>query len=78
MKLNMSKVLVNSFKGNNISTTSGNLSLLSAAQALSSSQNLSSRLSSRLSIQSKRRLVAMHSQEKKNMYASLYKDITIN
>jgi len=37
MKLNMSKVLVNSFKGNNISTTSGNLSLLSAAQALSSS-----------------------------------------
>jgi hypothetical protein len=50
MKLNMSKVLVNSFKGNNISTTSGNLSLLSAAQALSSSQNLSSRLSSRLSI----------------------------
>lgn len=68
----------NSFKNKNLSTTSGNLSMLSAALAMSSSQNLSSRMSSRLSMQSKKRLVALHSVDKRNQYNNLYKDLKIN
>ena len=54
---------INSFK--NKSTISGNLSMLSAAMAMSSSQYESRNMSSRLSMQSKKRLVAMNSVEKK-------------
>lgn len=68
----------NSFQNKNLSTNSGNLSILSAALAMSSSQNLSSRMSSRLSMQSKKRLVALHAVDKKNQYNNLYKDIKIN
>lgn len=67
---------INSFK--NKSTISGNLSILSAAMAMSSSEYLSSRMSSRLSMQSKKRLVAMHSVEKRKEYADLYEDIKVN
>ena len=35
-------------------------------------------MSSRLSMQSKKRLVALHSVDKKNQYNNLYKDIKIN
>jgi len=52
--------------------------MLSAALAMSSSQNLSSRMSSRLSMQSKKRLVALHSVDKRNQYNNLYKDLKIN
>jgi hypothetical protein len=66
------KILENSQKGrtllshNNSSKTSeNNLSILSAAQALSSVQNMSNKMSTRLSIQSKKRLVAIHSADKR-------------
>lgn len=74
----VSQQMQNSFQNKNLSTNSGNLSILSAALAMSSSQNLSSRMSSRLSMQSKKRLVALHAVDKKNQYNNLYKDIKIN
>jgi len=39
---------------------------------------MSGRLSSRMSIQSKRRLINMQSQDKRVQYANLYKDVAIN
>jgi hypothetical protein len=45
---------------------------------MSSVQNMSSRLSTRLSLQSKKRLVALHSADKRIQYNNLYKDIMIN
>lgn len=60
-----------------MSTNSG-LTLLSAAQAQSASKGLSSQLSSRLSMNSKKRLVTANSADIKAVYSSLSKDLAIN
>ena len=39
---------------------------------------MSSRMSSRLSIQSKRKLIALQSAGKREQYSSLYKDVALN
>ena len=61
----------------NMSTNSG-LTLLSVAHAQSTSQGLSSALSSRLSMNSKKRLVTANSADMKAVYAQLSKDLAVN
>lgn len=62
----------------NQSIVSRNKSMLTAAMDLSNTRNMSSHFSSRLSKQTKKRMIALQSVDTKNEYLNLTKELKIN